>query len=990
MHTVKKVLLTALLPFLSQLATANPRNGSASLPHTALSFTENKGQVTDQYHNQRSDIDYKISAPGINIFIGDGQLHYQWSKAEEGQIAHDKKAELQMPAPVNVTTYRMDVTLVGANRDAEVIATDIQKDKETYYFPGIGKDGLTASLYRKVTYKNIYPNIDWVLYSNGTDLKYDFVVHPGGNPKNIKLQFAGATSLQMQNGSLVATTPFGSITEQKPYSYNAETRAQVPSSFILNNNILSFDVSGINGTLIIDPAIVWATFYGGAQNEYVRHYHVEKNGDIFMPGMAVSTTNIATTGSFQSTHGGGVTDAFLAKFNTNGQRLWATYFGGPGGNAFLDCTVDKYGGIYVVGSADTGTTSLITPGAHQPLCGGDPYGDGCIVKFDANGQRIWATFYGGYHNDQCLAIGSDTSGYVYIAGQTYSNDKISTPGTQQSNKEGTFCGFLTKFDTAGQRQWGTYYGDSGASEEVLLGDLYVDKSGNPVIAGYTSSTNPNNYLTTAGAFQTIYAGGQCDGFIAKYNKANGQFIWATLYGGNDGDYISAITGDDNDNIYIAGSTESTDFFAASLGAYKTTYIGDGSSIIAKFNSAGQRVWGTYYGDTSANCRSICMYNGVLLLSGSAYCKQGVATPGSTFPTYSAATPHYLSKFSLSGQLLYGSYFYLPGELNVDNFSNIYLFDDIGSSLAPNIGTPGAYQPTPNGAGEAYLIKLGPDTAVAINQPYTDTLFCPGSVFNLNYTVTGGFNAGNTFTAQLSDATGDFTSAIDIGVATATASGSISCTMPASTPIGNGYRIRIVASNPAFTSMDDGYDIRIQTSVVPAVSAVAVPGTDVGPWVSVVFTAMPTGGGTAPTYQWRKNGIDISGATSDTYTGVMNIDLMTGDAITVKMISNEPCAMPDSAISAALTINVNLSVADMEAGALKVYPNPTNGLLHITGTNEAMELSLYNAMGQTILAEKQPATATGKHTINFKGIPAGIYLLKVKTGNEIETVRISVQ
>jgi len=977
MRTVKKVLSATLLSFLSFAGIAGPSKNATSLPPRDLSFIENKGQVTDQHYNPRPDIDFKLSAPGVTIFIGDGQIHYQWYKEEE-------KAEESKP--INITSYRMDVTLQGANANAEVITADVRKDKETYYFPGLGKDGVTASLYRKITYKDIYPQIDWVLYTNGVDLKYDFVVHPGGNPKNIKLQFAGATSLQMQNGSLMAATPFGSITEQKPYSYNAETKERVPSSFILDGNTLSFDISSINGTLVIDPAIVWATFYGGVQNDRVSHYYVEKNGDVFMPGSTSSTSNIATAGSFQASFPG-IRAAFLAKFNTNGQRLWATYFGGYGSCGFVDCAVDKYGSIYAVGGTDTGITTLITPGAHQTTPGSNEYSDGLIVKFNAAGQRIWATLYGGYDTDECLAVGSDTSGYVYVAGSTYSGNNISTPGTQQPIKMAMMPAFLAKFDSAGQRQWCTYYGDMAGSENTWLNDLYVSKNGDPVITGYTSSTNPNNMLTTVGALQTTYGGGQCDGFIAKYNKANGQFIWATLYGGNEGDFISGITGDDNDNIYIAGVTESTNFFASTPGAHKTTFNGTGSAIIAKFNSSGQRVWGTYYGDTT-NCSSICMYNGALLASGLTKAKVGITTPGSTFPVYNASMQNYLSLFSLSGQLLYGSYFYLTGELGVDNYSNIYLCDDISSSLAPNIGTPGAYQPTPNGGAEVYLIKIGPDTAVAINQPYTDTLFCPSSVFNLGYTVTGGFNAGNTFTAELSDATGSFSSPVVIGTATATTSGSITCTIPAATAVGNGYRIRIVASNPAFTSMDDGYDIRIQTSVIPAVSVVAVPGTNAGPWVSVTFTATPTAGGTAPSYQWRKNGADIGGATSNTYTGVMNIDLVTGDVVTVKMISNETCAAPDSAISNGLTINVNLSVENMEAGTLKVYPNPTNGLLHITGTDEAMDLVVYNAFGQVVLHEQQPAMA--KHTISFKEIPAGIYLLKVKTGNETEMVRISVQ
>lgn len=87
-------------------------------------------------------------------------------------------------------------------------------------------------------------------------------------------------------------------------------------------------------------------------------------------------------------------------------------------------------------------------------------------------------------------------------------------------------------------------------------------------------------------------------------------------------------------------------------------------------------------------------------------------------------------------------------------------------------------------------------------------YCSGSSFNLPYTATGDFTAGNVFTAQLSDAAGSFAAPANIGTVSATASGVITCFIPPLQPTGNGYRVRVVSSTPAVTGTDNGVNITI--------------------------------------------------------------------------------------------------------------------------------------------------------------------------------------
>src|SRR5690606_9985167 len=89
------------------------------------------------------------------------------------------------PQSPSLSMYRMDVTLIGAHEPAEVITEDRQSYHEQYYLPHCGADGVKAHAYRRITYREVYPGIDWVLYIRDNTLEYDFVVHPGGRISDI-------------------------------------------------------------------------------------------------------------------------------------------------------------------------------------------------------------------------------------------------------------------------------------------------------------------------------------------------------------------------------------------------------------------------------------------------------------------------------------------------------------------------------------------------------------------------------------------------------------------------------------------------------------------------------------------------------------------------------------------------------------------------------------------------------------------------------------
>lgn len=185
---------------------------------------------------------------------------------------------------------------------------------------------------------------------------------------------------------------------------------------------------------------------------------------------------------------------------------------------------------------------------------------------------------------------------------------------------------------------------------------------------------------------------------------------------------------------------------------------------------------------------------------------------------------------------------------------------------------------------------------------TGAPFCSGATFNVPFTSTGTFSAGNVYTVQLSDASGSFASPTNIGTLSSTAnSGTISCTIPGATPTGSGYVVRVVSSNPAVNGSNSSA-FTINSTVTPSVSISSSLGTSICTGQSVTFTATPTNGGTSPTYQWQVNG--VNSGTGSTFT---TSSLVNGDNIRVIMTSNAVCPSSPTATSNVITMTVSGTV-----------------------------------------------------------------------------------
>jgi hypothetical protein len=892
MKLLLQVLAIGLLPSVCA-AKGEPAATAQSQQSRGLFFMENKGQITDQYYKARPDIDFSLPGRGFNMFVGDGQMHYQFIKVEnqaelEAQYAAGKKDPLardKADVTEKLNIYRVDVELLGANKNAVAVSEGRQAYYETYYTETTPKEGALVHSFNKVVYKEIYPNIDWVLYTKDNEFKYEFVVRPGGDPSNIKMKYSGATALNIgKDGALTVKTPLGDIHDQAPYSFVANGK-KVATSFILNNDVLSFQIDDYEGELTIDPTVVWGTYYGGSSNsDFAYGVAASRDGsEVYLTGYTSSTnsTSIATSGSFQQS-ASSTPDAFLAKFNATGVRQWATYYGGSSTEQGYCVALDNSGNVFMIGYTMSSGSTLGTSGVYQQSwsSGRDAY----VAKFNSSGTRLWGTYAGGTSDEYAYGLAVDATGDVFLSGYSNAGNTLASPFSHQQNNLNQDA-YVVKFNGSnGQRIWGTYFG--GNSTELGFG-VACDRSGNAILVGYT--TGSTSGIASTNAHQGTYNANN-DGFVVKFSAAQGTRLWGTYYGGSNTDYLYSVAcGGDSNMIAVTGFTYSTSDIASGNGFKTTGDASYGDAFLVKFDSAGNRVWGTYFGGDRSDypefgAAANIDLNDNIYICGITYSNSGLAQNGiynSLGGGSSGYYDAYLAKFLPGGNLDWATYYggsstthdYGYG-VGSDFRGNVYLCGRTSSSN--QIATSGGHQPTSGSTTDGFLVKIR-DCALP-GQPGTIT--GPTTVCE-----------GNATTYSISAVTGATTYQWILPPGWTGTSNGTSITV---TPNGTSGTIRVKAG--VTCGMGEARSLAI--NILPAPGAVITPSgpTEFCAGSNVTLTANT---GTNLTYVW-KNGTNVLGTTTNAHVA------STSGLYTVEITSNVNNCTSYSAVEV-VTVNPNPAI-----------------------------------------------------------------------------------
>jgi gliding motility-associated-like protein len=741
-----------------------------------VEFLENKGQMTDMNHQPVPFVFYKAEASGMDFYITEKGLTYVFIKSEEEIVeleADTKPVGMPFNKDEHIKTEwnRIDMTLQGASIKKENIVTEGDSKNFSQYFLPHCPDGITdVHSYKKVTIKNIYPNIDWVFYnSSEKGFKYDFVVHPGASYKQIEMVYSSLNPLQLdKKGNIEIETEIGSLTENAPVSF--VDGKKIESKFIKTLNkknenggyntkihFLIKDIinSNLKTNLVIDPQLIWATFYTGNSFEGSTCLSTDTLGNVFISGYENSSdfpTQYAGT-YFQGVYGGN-TDSFILKFSNSGILIWATYYGGDSVESCTSLNIDIFGNLFLTGF--TSSTNFPTENAgtfFQGTLEGEI--DIFLLKFDNLGNRIWATYFGGNELQAGSSITTDVFGNVYVTGYTDSNyfPTEDTGTFFQLTIGGQSDLFILKFDNAGNLIWSTFYGGSLIEQG---NSIATDITGNLYITGYTNSLDFP--LQNAGTFfQGSYGGGgenEFDSFILKFDNV-GNLLWSTYYGGSGNDKGSCIITDGFGNVFLDGITNSSNFPTQDVGTFFQGTLGGYNDVfILKFDSLGNRLWATYCGGSEGESQVVssndnlaidkCNHLFFVFETDSYNLVTQESFDGQYFDsTFNSFNPGYsdgfITFFTNQGGLLWSSYFGGEGwdlrpTIALDLNDNLFVsgewvsVTDISTYPLIDAGDGAYFEDTPNLADDIYIAKFNKNPeSLFLNPDIVDAAcICNGS------------------------------------------------------------------------------------------------------------------------------------------------------------------------------------------------------------------------------------------------------------------------
>ncbi len=491
-------------------------------------------------------VQYKDAYPGIDLayYGNQGKLEYDFivsPGADPSQIklAFDGASEIKVADSGDLLL----TTALGDVRVQKPIVYQLEDD---------GHKTLVAGNY-VASPKNV--QIQLAAYDRKKPLVIDPVLlystYLGGSANEAGLEFG----------------PQGIAVDSAGNAYVAGATASINFPGVASGSIQSTYGGGAFDAYVVKlnstgSSILWATYLGGTGNDRAAAIALDPSGNAYVTGLTASTTTTGATfpttaGAFQRT--GFPNKVFVSKISADGSTLlYSTLMGGASDRDIgWGIGVDAAGFAYIVGEARG--TFPVTSGAFQTVPGdSNTNADVFVVKLNTTGTGlVYSTYVGGSGQDIGLGMALDSSGAVYVTGQTNSTNFPGTASSliQPSFNAGGFDAFAFKLNSSGTAlDWSTYLGGTG---DDVGRAIALDPLGNAYATGQTASTD---FFVTAGSFQQTLgnAAGQYDAYVTKISAA-GSPVYSTYLGGSSYDGGWAIKADGSGNAYIAGRGRSLNF-----------------------------------------------------------------------------------------------------------------------------------------------------------------------------------------------------------------------------------------------------------------------------------------------------------------------------------------------------------------------------------------------------------------------------------------------
>lgn len=522
---------------------------SSSLSAQEFGFIANDGQW-------EGDFDFRLNRHDNFIYL----------RADEQRVLlvepkpHFDHTHEPIPKIDKVAQHAYRFKWIGANPNAQHEVRSMRNVPKLNYLLGDDPSQWAAGLkqYEEVTYQDLYPNIDLRYYVTETGAcKFDFIVHPGGDPSQIKWQVDGVDRAGKLAEDLVLLTDIQNPVYSKPEAFQENEEISCYFSD-LGDQQFGFDLGDYddNSILIIDPTLVFSTYSGSIDDNFGFSATFGEDGTAYGAGINFIYQNVGRTfpttlGAFQDSSVGGVLDITIAKYTADGtNQVYATFFGGNRNELPFSLLEGPNKSLIILGV--TGSDQFpIAPSSYDTS-----FAFGNSTTMNIGGQVDFVN-----SSDIFISILDSTGGA--LLGSTYLGNYAQDGNNAHVNFN---------------------YGDPAR------GDITIDQNGNIIISSFTFSDS----LSTPGT-NTSYGGTQ-DGIVASFNSDLSQLNWLSYIGGEGDDAVFSLRYTNNGQLFACGGTESDTLFFDTAGVFQSERAGDMDAFLVEMNPQnGQVLKFTYSG-----------------------------------------------------------------------------------------------------------------------------------------------------------------------------------------------------------------------------------------------------------------------------------------------------------------------------------------------------------------------------------------------------------
>ncbi len=563
----------------------------------------------------------------------------------------------------------------------------------------------------RLAWEELYPGVDLVAEPSALGFSYRYVVSPGADPSSVVLAWSGARSVSAtdQGQALDLVTDLGTlrVVGLRVFEVDGTVQRPLPARFLVDGTRVSVAVDGWDGRrpLVVDPSIGWATYLGGSVGETGDSgADVDGSGNVYVGGVSLST-DFPASGAYDSTANGGI-DLVLTKISSAGVLQWATYLGSANNDLEGGVAVDSAGNAYLAGSNSTG--GFPTLNAFRATFSGGGF-DAVVAKLTTTGTLSWSSYLGGSGDDRGYHLALDPAGTsLYVVGHTLSSD-FPTVGAYDASQNGNADIYVAKVAAAGGSTgllWSTFVGGAGND---YANSVTADGS-----AVYVAGVTETGGFPTVNAFDTTFAAGGGDAVVFKMASGGGtgSLTWSTYLGGAGSDSANAIAVDGAGDVYVGGSTTSSDFALTS--PFDSTLGGANEAFLVKIKGTATPAtvaWSSYLGGSGFDYVDALRHDGTSL-----YVLGHTTSPDfplvSAFDSTFAVAEATLLKVNPGGgvgAILWSSFLgggsdadYSGKRFGLDSAGNLYIG---GYTDSTDAFTKAAFDTTLGGVQDLYVLKV---------------------------------------------------------------------------------------------------------------------------------------------------------------------------------------------------------------------------------------------------------------------------------------------